>query len=258
MTRASLPQEAPDPGVDWATFPASRAGTGTVLWRAARRGREPWWFCSCGDCRFDLDPPRGTCYAGTDELLRHPGEHRIPVGQRRAADPGVLAQPHLASCVAADLLDGPLANLTSRKAVGFRITNEPPNMTPYDIPRAFARLIDAARKGSRRVFGGLRFRTRFGTGFITARGIALFGDAGPCTGVSTAEQEIFDELVDALVELGLNIDGPPPLSALLAVVRRRRRWRLRASAGACRSLRSPATSRRAFIRPAAGRDARIT
>jgi hypothetical protein len=50
-------------------------------------------------------------------------------------------------------------------------------MTPYDIPRAFARLIDAARNGRRRVFGGIRFRTRFDTG-ATTWGVALFGDAG--------------------------------------------------------------------------------
>jgi hypothetical protein len=52
---------------------------------------------------------------------------------------------------------------------------------------------------------------------MTTRGVALFGDAGPRTGVSATEQEITDELVDALVELGLNIDGVPPLSALTVV-----------------------------------------
>lgn len=216
MTRASLAQQAPDPGLDWATFPASRPRTGTVLWRAARRGREPWWFCSCGDCRFDLDAPRGTCYAGTDELS---GILESIGYEWASGSPLTLAFVRgrtLHAAVAADVLDKPLANLASRKAVGFRITNELSDMTPYEIPRAFARLIDAARKGSRRVFGGIRFRTRFDTG-NTPRGVALFGDAGLYTGVSATEQEITDELVDALVELGLSIDVPPPLSALTVV-----------------------------------------
>ena len=56
----------------------------------------------------------------------------------------------------------------------------------------------------------------FRTG-ITTRGVALFGDAGPRAGVSVIEQEITDELVDELLELGLSIDGPPPLSALTVV-----------------------------------------
>lgn len=216
MTRASLAQQAPDPDLDWATFPAFRPRTGTVLWRAARRGREPWWFCACGSCRFDLDAPRGTCYAGTDELsgiLENIGYEWASGSPLTLA---FLRGRTLHASVAAGLLDGPLANLTSRKAVGFRITNELSDMTPYDVPRAFARLVDAARNGSRRVFGGIRFRTRFDTG-ITTRGVALFGDAGLRTGVSATEREIADELVDALVELGLNIDGPPPLSALTVV-----------------------------------------
>lgn len=216
MTRASLAQQAPDPGLNWATFPVTRPGTGTVLWRAARRGREPWWFCSCGDCRFDLDPPRGTCYAGTDQLSGILESIGYEWASGSPLTLAFLRSRTLHASVAADLLDGPLANLTSRKAVGFRITNELSDMTPYDVPRAFARLIDAARKGTRRVFGGVRFRTRFDTG-MRARGIALFGDAGLCTGVGATEQDISDELVDALVELGLNIDSPPPLSALSVV-----------------------------------------
>lgn len=216
MTRASLAQQAPDPDSDWATFPTHRPRTGAVLWRAARRRREPWWFCTCGGCRFDLDAPRGTCYAGTDELSGILESIGYEWASGSPLTLAFLRSRTLHTAVTADLLDRPLANLTSRQAVRFRITNELSDMTPYDIPRAFARLIDAARTGSRRVFGGIRFRTRFDTG-NTARGVALFGDAGPRTGVSATEQEITDLLVDALVELGLTIDRPPPLSMLTVV-----------------------------------------
>lgn len=157
-----------------------------------------------------------SCYAGFDELS---GILESIGYEWTGGSPPTLAflRGHTSHAfVTADLLDGPLANLTSRKAVGFRITNELSEMTPYDIPRAFARLVDAARNGSRRVFGGIRFRTHFDTG-ITTRGVALCGNAGLRTGGSATEQEITDDLVDALVELGLSIDGPPPLSELTVV-----------------------------------------
>lgn len=216
MSRASPAQQAPDPDLDWSTFPASRLRAGTVLWRSARRGRAPWWFCTCGDCRFDLAAPRGTCYAGTDELtgilesIGHEWAGGSPLTLAFVRGRTLHAAP------AADLLEGPLANLTSRRAIGFRITNELSNMTPYDVPRAFALLVDGARTGRRRTFGGIGFRTRFDTGPAT-RGVALFGDAGLRTGVGATEQEITDELVDALLELGLSIDSPPLLSALTVV-----------------------------------------
>jgi len=44
------------------------------------------------------------------------------------------------------LVTSPLANLASRKAAGFRVTTELSDMTPYNTPRAYARLLDAARK----------------------------------------------------------------------------------------------------------------
>jgi hypothetical protein len=144
--------------------------------------------------------PRGTCYAGTDEvsgILESLGYEWVTGSPLSLV---FVRGRTLRASAAADPLDGPLANLTSRKAVGFRITNELSDMTPYDIPRAFARLIDAARNGRRRVFGGIRFRTRFDTG-ATTWGVALFGDAGMRPGVSSTVQEITDELVDALVDL---------------------------------------------------------
>ena len=211
MSRNSIAQQPPDPSLDWAMFPLSRLRAGTLLWRAARRGRNPWWFCTCGDCRFDLDPPRGTSYAGTDELS---GILESIGYEWASGQPITLAFLRMRTLhSSAELLTGPLANLASRKAVGFRITNELSDMTPYDTPRALARMLDTARKAGQQVFAGIRFRTRFDTG-PTTRGVALFGDAGLLRGVPTVEQEITDELVDELTALGLVIDVPPALSAL--------------------------------------------
>lgn len=211
MSRNTLAQQPPDPALNWANFPLSRPRTGRLLWRAARRGREPWWFCACGDCRFDLDAPRGTCYAGTDEFS---GILESIGWEWAGGQPLTLAFVRMRTLHSSSaVLTGPLANLASRKAIGFRVTNELSDMTPYDTPRAYARLLDAARRAGKQVFAGIRFRTRFDTG-STIRGVALFGDVGLRNGVPTVEQEITDDLIDALTALGLVIDVPPALSAL--------------------------------------------
>jgi hypothetical protein len=49
LSRATVAQ-GPPPG-DLQKLPARTHRSGR--WRAARR--EPWWYCSYGDCRFDPD-----------------------------------------------------------------------------------------------------------------------------------------------------------------------------------------------------------
>src|SRR3989304_2867114 len=49
-------------------FPHRRMHRGTTLWRMVRKGRNPWWFSSDGQGRFDLPFPEGTCYAALDEI----------------------------------------------------------------------------------------------------------------------------------------------------------------------------------------------
>ncbi len=63
------------------------------------------------------------------------------------------------------------ADLLSRRAIGFGVTNELSTMVPYDTPRRWS----AALRGSG--FDGISYRTRFDTG-PTSRGRALFGPAG--------------------------------------------------------------------------------
>ncbi len=61
-----------------------------------------------------------------------------------------------------------LAHLTSRKAIGFRVTHELSDLTPYDVPcdvpRDFATLLDGVTDRTGPTFDGLRFRSRFDTG----------------------------------------------------------------------------------------------
>lgn len=107
-----------------------------------------------------------------------------------------------------------LANLSSRKALGFKVTNELSDMTPYDIPRASAALFDRVTRGGRRAFDGIRFRSRFDTG-ATTRGVALFGDHGEHKAwTSAAVREVDEGLLQELRALGVVVVDPPALADL--------------------------------------------
>lgn len=207
--RERLAQQAPDLSLDWRSFPRSGLPAGRRLYRAARH--TPWWFCACGGCRFDLDEPRGTCYLATDPvsgLLESIGpEWATGRPLTRAFVTGRTVHA----------LDLPqrvtLANLTSRKAIGFRVTNELSDMTPY-VPRAFATLLDGVTGRTGPAFDGLRFRSRFDTG-ATTRGVALFGDHGAQTSWTSAEvREVDEPLLDELRALGVLVTDPPALADL--------------------------------------------
>lgn len=62
------------------------------------------------------------------------------------------------------------ADLSSRRAVGFGVTNELSAVTPYAMPQRWAAALSES-------FGGITHRTRFDTGPV-ARGVAHFGPAG--------------------------------------------------------------------------------
>src|SRR5690606_5570920 len=49
-------------------FPVWHVHAGTVLCRVTAAEHGPWWFSSTGEGRFDLVPPRGTCYLADDEV----------------------------------------------------------------------------------------------------------------------------------------------------------------------------------------------
>jgi hypothetical protein len=195
--------------LDWPRFPRRSLAAGRRLYRFARRS--PWWFCTCGDCRFDLASPRGTCYLGTDPLagvLESIGMEWT-TGRPMTRDFLELRQVHSWEVSART----PLADLVSRRAVGFKVTNELSDMTPYTVPQSFAALFDSVLRGRRRAFGGIRFRTRFDTGALV-RGVALFGDEGPLATPSAAVHDVDDALVDGLSALGVVVSDPPGLAEL--------------------------------------------
>lgn len=56
------------PSADLRRFPRRTLRATADLHRIHRAGREPWWFSSDGQGRFDLAPPDGTCYVAATPL----------------------------------------------------------------------------------------------------------------------------------------------------------------------------------------------
>ncbi|MBT2539656.1 hypothetical protein J7E99_02760 [Streptomyces sp. ISL-44] len=211
-SRDVVAQRDPDPHLPWAEFPKAVMKPGRFVYRAAKRDKGPWWFCRCGECRFDLPPPRGTCYTGTDEvsgILESIGMDWC------AGEPAIGLIPKLVKERVVHAYELPksvnAANLSSRRAVGFKVTNELATMTPYGVPQKYAQVFDQTR-GKRRAhqFLGIRFRTRFDTGAIS-HGLALFDDEGERSWPSSA-RDIDEELLAKLRALGVFVEEPPGLA----------------------------------------------
>lgn len=177
-----------------------------TLWRAAQKS--PWWYCSCLACRFDLPSPRGACYLGTDELVGVLESIGAEISN------GVIAQEFLDRRRLFQWTPpGPLraADLVSRRAVGFNVTNELSTMTPYTVPQTWAGAFDGAG------FAAVSYRTRFDTG-ATSRGVAHFGPAGTAGRKVGPGKPIDDALRQRLErECGVVVAPPPSLSALTVV-----------------------------------------
>jgi hypothetical protein len=161
------------------------------MYRAARQA--PWWFCTNGDCRFDLpaDNPAGlgTLYAGTDPvtgMLDCIG----PEMAKRTVTVAFLAERTVWALAYDRALR--LADLGHAAAVGFGVTNELSTMVPYDVPQAWANAF--AGEG----LDGIAYITRFSTG-PEVTGLALFDAAGEHDWVTRKHcpgdaPEIVDEL----------------------------------------------------------------
>lgn len=203
MSREKPAQPLPEPERSYRAFPARALPAGRRLWRVARRS--PWWFCSAGDCRFDLPAPRGTCYLGSDELT----------GLLEVLGPALsnlVVPPSFVAGRAVFAVDLPvrvrLANTSSRKAVGFGVTNELAALTPYRVPNAWAATFDAAG------FDGIAYRVRFDPG-PHARGVALFGPAGAADWPVAERRTVDAELLARLEsQCGVRVAAPPRLSQL--------------------------------------------
>jgi hypothetical protein len=191
-----------------AAFPVWHVHAGTTFHRVTHGDHGPWWFASDGAGRFDLAPPRGTCYLADDPVLAV-----LEVfGDLRAdlVSADVLASRRLwtlalpAQCDAADT--------TVRAARGFGVTAELATLTPYDVPQRWAAAFAAAGHD------GIRFRARHDPG--GRRALALFGAAGERTRWRRGRSSpITGEIVERLrIEAGVVIAPIPDSTDLGALL----------------------------------------
>lgn len=175
-----------DPPDDLTGFPATPL-TGRPWHRAHTVGRNPWWFNHDGQGRFDLRPPRGTCYLASS----------IESAVRERLGP-TLARANVISADEADRMhvsrlrtQGTAADTTVQQATRFGVTRELGTITPYRLPQRWA---EALRDTG---YDALVYWPRFSPG-ATHHALAAFGDAGvdatrdtdpcPVTGSSAASR----------------------------------------------------------------------
>ncbi len=170
-------------------FPAWHVHAGTTMYRVSRDGRNPWWFSSDASGRFDLRPPRGTCYLADEPivaLLEALGAGTADIWSSKLLERlNVWMVPLPAQCTAADA--------THRRGRGSGVTAELSTVTDYELPQAWAEAWRAAG------FGGVRYRARHDP--AGGRCLALFGRAGErrswAKGTSTPAIAFVVELLEA-------------------------------------------------------------
>ncbi|HYN23176.1 MAG TPA: RES family NAD+ phosphorylase [Thermoanaerobaculia bacterium] len=166
----SRPRQNPSlrlPPDDLSGFPTRPLSPETPLFRIVREKRNPWWFGSSMQGRFDLPEPYGTCYLAGDPLaalleligpdLEGGVFSAVFFQERRLRDLRVSKEIQL-------------SDLTSRKASGFGVTAEMGSIVPYEIPQAWAARLHAENSG------GVLYWLRHDPS--RAEGYALFGPHG--------------------------------------------------------------------------------
>ena len=136
------------PPADLSRFPEYLLPARRPLYRVYRPDRgSPWWFSGSGGGRFDLlDGVHGTCYVAAARI----GAVVETLGRFAA-----ISQEDANTRSVAVLTCGRdlrIADLTSRRALGFRVTAEIHSTTDYVLPQTWAAALHA------RGFEGLRYR----------------------------------------------------------------------------------------------------
>jgi len=102
-------------------FPAATIRADKVIYRAHRATVRPWWFCSCGDCQFDLSALRGYVLSGRERVA----VLREAFGGVRLIAAGVVDQHELTGRVISAMRrpdDIQVANTTPAKAASHGVT----------------------------------------------------------------------------------------------------------------------------------------
>jgi hypothetical protein len=153
---------------DLSGFPVRALETGTVLFRAHRGDRGPWWFSAAMTGRFDLPEPRGTCYLAERPLVAVRERLGVVLGGAAEVPSSLLEGVVVSRLVLAS--SRRLASLRSARAARFGVLRELETMMPYVVPQAWAAAFAAAG------LGGVAYGARFTP--ERAGALAVFGEAG--------------------------------------------------------------------------------
>jgi RES domain len=191
----------PPPSEDLADFPVWHVHAGTTLCRVTTAGFGPWWFSSDASGRFDLAPPRGTCYLADDEV----GALLEVLGPVLVVTPAWAARLSLWHLGLPDQCSA--ADTTVRAARGFGVTAELASMTPYRLPQRWAAALAAAGHQ------GVRYRVRHDP--AGSRALALFGAAGERRWPRGRRQRVAGAVLARLAdETGIRVAPLPAASDL--------------------------------------------
>lgn len=194
MSRGSVALGPPTGPLD--RFPVTTLTPAQTLRRGHRTANGPWWFSSSGGGRFDLTPPRGTCYLAFDEITAIRETVGAALATARVISAAFAAERQLSTLVVPH--DHNLADTCADEAADFGLTRELSSMTPYAVPQEWAAAFDAT-------FTGLRYQSRFTTG-PGPNAVALFGEAGEADWPTDPSPESFTA---AAHRCDFTVVGPP-------------------------------------------------
>ncbi|MEB3069306.1 RES family NAD+ phosphorylase [[Mycobacterium] vasticus] len=203
--RGAVHLASPPPPTHLATFPAYVCPAGTEVFRSHRHGREPRWFPSSGEGRFDLAAADGTCYAAENAgiaLLETWGGIRIVPDY-------LVAERDVSKLLVTNTVR--IADLTSNGAIGFGVTSEIFTTIDYPATQRWATALHQAG------FDGVRYWARHDLAH-TAACLAVFGPTGAATDgcpLDTAQTDYLPDRPDLLStfesETGIAILPVPPI-----------------------------------------------
>lgn len=177
-------------------FPVRATLASQPLYRIHRWTHGPWYFSDDGSGRFDLTPPRGTCYLATEPIGAFIEVFRT-TALVASAD---VAKRHLATLRV--IRNAKLADCTVRGARAFGITAAIHSSEDYHATQTWA---DAfARVG----FDGIYYRLSHDPSQRCLR-IALFGQGGDGDLPVVSDEPIDPELINAAREFGILVIPTP-------------------------------------------------
>ncbi|MGH9065892.1 MAG: RES domain-containing protein [Acidimicrobiales bacterium] len=153
------------PPEDLEGFPVHRVGPDQVLFRIHRADRGAGFYSSDGSGRFDLGPPRGTCYLGEEPLASFVEVFR----EARVVAEALVATKALSRLRPRETIA--LADVAHPRSRRFGVTGEVHTTTAYQTTQAWATAFDQAD------FDGVRYRVRHDPAQDLV-GVALFGIGG--------------------------------------------------------------------------------